>query len=232
MSLLSVQEAAGELGLDPSRVRALVSSGELHGVKVGERWAVEGTEVARRKRYPRPAGRPFAPSNAWGILFLASDLEAPWLEASVRWRLRQGLVFRGLAGLRPRLGRRAEPRRFHAHPSELGRLRARPELVKSGISASGHFNLGLAGGEELDGYVSGRALKRMQREHSLEPTGSGEGNVILRAVPDRAWHLPRERQFAPIAAVAVDLSEDPDSRSSRIGKELIKRLDRGLKASR
>jgi excisionase family DNA binding protein len=232
MRLLSIQEAARELGLDPSRVRALVSSGELHGVKLGERWAVESTEVARRRRDPKPAGRPFAPGNAWGILFLASGLEAPWLEPSVRWRLEQGLAFRGLAGLRPRLSRRAEVHHFHAHPGELRHFGDRPDVLKSGISAAGHYELGLVPGEEVDGYVRARALKRIQRESALEPVASGRGNVILRAVPDGAWHLNPKDQFAPIAAVAVDLAEDSDPRSSRIGKDIIKRLDRDLKASR
>lgn len=231
MSLLSVSEAARELRLDPSRVRALVSSGELPGVKLGNRWAVDSADVARRQRDPRPAGRPFEPGNAWGVLFLASGLGAAWLEPSVRWRLKQGLAFRGLAGLRPRLGRRAELHRFYAHPGELRHLRARPDLVKSGISAAGHYELGLVPGAEVDGYVPARALKRMQHDHALEPVQMGQGNVVLRAVPDQAWQINTEDEVAPIAAVAVDLAEDHDPRSSRIGEDFIKRLDRDLRGS-
>jgi hypothetical protein len=229
MSLLSIPEAARELDLDPSRVRALVSAGELRGVKLGERWAVESAEVARRQRDPRPAGRPLKPVNAWGILSLASGLDAPWLEPSVRWRLEQSLAFRGLAGLRARLSQRAEVHRFRAHPGELRHLRKQSDLVNSGISAAGAYGLKLAPGDEVDGYVRARALKRMQRDHALEPVQIGPGNVVLRAVPDPAWHINPKEGVAAIAAVAVDLADDPDPRSARAGRNLIERLDRRLK---
>lgn len=226
MSLLSIPEAARELRLDPSRVRALVSSGELPGMKVGGRWTVESAEVARRRRDPRPAGRPFEPGNAWGLLFIASGLDAPWLEPSVRWRLEQGLAFRGMAGLRPRLIKRCELHRFYAHPGEIRHLRARPDVVRSGISAAGDYGLKLVPGEELDCYLRARALKRMQRDHALEPVPAGRANVVLRAVPDPVWHMSSDGGVAPIAAVAVDLADDADSRSARAGQRLIERLDR------
>lgn len=122
MSLLSIPEAARELHLHPSRVRALVAAGRLPATKIGGRWVVEDVEIARRRRDPRPAGRPFEAANAWGILFLASGFDAPWLEPGVRWRMQQGLAFRGLAGLRPRLERRARLQHLYVHPGELKRL--------------------------------------------------------------------------------------------------------------
>jgi excisionase family DNA binding protein len=231
MAFLSVQEAAKELGLDPSRVRALVSSKVIPGVKVGDRWAIDSAEIARRRRNERSPGRPFEPGNAWAVLFLASNEKAPWLASSVRWRLEQGLAFRGLTGLRSRLSRRAEIHRFEAHPGELRHLQARDELIKSGISAAGRYDLGLVPGEEVDAYIRSRLLKRVQREHALEPAAIGEGNVVLRVVPDSAWHLDDEDHVAPFAAVAVDLAADPDSRSSRVGNNMIKKLDRDRKRS-
>jgi len=232
MGLLSIPEAARELGLDPSRVRALVSSGELPGAKLGGRWAIESADVARRQRDPRPAGRPFEAPNAWAVLFIASDLDASWVGPGARWRLRQGLAFHGLAALRPRLSRRSELRHFHAHPSELRRLRNRPDLVRSGISAAGDYQLKLAPAEEVDAYVRAKAVKRLQREHALEPVELGRGNVVLRVVPDAAWEMGSKDRVAPIAAVAVDLADDPDSRSARAGQRLVERLDQRLRASR
>lgn len=232
MSLLSVPEAARELGLDPSRVRALVSSGELPGAKVGGRWAIESADVARRGRDPRPAGRPFEAPNAWAVLFIASDLDAPWVGPSVRWRLHQGLAFHGLAGLRSRLGRRADPRHFHAHPSELRRLGSRQDLVRAGVRAAGDYDLRLAPAKEIDAYVRAKAAKGLQRDHALEPVDQGRGNVLLRVVPDGAWEMDSEDRVAPIAAVAVDLADDPDSRSARAGQDLIGRLERRFRQSR
>lgn len=231
MSLLSVDEASSELGLNPSRVRALVASGELPGVMVGNRWVIDSVDVARRRRSPRPAGRPLVPANAWGALFMASGLEAPWLSPNARWRLKRSLAVEGLAGLRPRLVRRAELHRFFAHPGELRHLGDRPDLVRSGISAAGAHNLDLLGGHEIDAYIKADRLAEVQRAHVLEPAMLGEGNVLLRAVPASAWHFA-EGQVAPLAAVAVDLSEEADSRSARAGRGVIKRLDREVRLSR
>jgi hypothetical protein len=43
-------------------------------------------------------------------------------------------------------------------------------------------------------------------------------------VPDDAWMLGG-RRTAPSAAVALDLAAYPDSRSARVGSELLERLD-------
>ena len=226
MALLSVQEAAKQLGLDPSRVRALISAGDLPAVRVGARWAIETAEIARRQQDSGSPGRPLESENAWGVLFLASDRPAAWLSSVARWRAEQSLAFRGLEELRPRLRRRAEVNRFRAHPGELRPLRADRDLVKSGISAAGHFRLGLAAGQEVDGYVRSDRVDRLRRRHHLEPADAGIANVMLRVVPSSAWHLSGDDGVAPLAAVAVDLAEDPDSRSSRVGHELIEKLDR------
>lgn len=117
--------------------------------------------------------------------------------------------------------------RFIAHPGELKRLRDHSALAKSGISAVGAYGLDLVAGDEIDGYVRAGDLARLKREHALEPAEGMEGNVLLRVVPDPAWHL--EGRLAPLAAVAIDLSEEADSRSIRVGKKAIDRLERSLK---
>ncbi|HEX3735305.1 MAG TPA: helix-turn-helix domain-containing protein [Solirubrobacterales bacterium] len=227
MQLLSIPEAARELQVNPSRARSLVASGELAGVKVGGRWLVDGAAVADRRRSPRPAGRPLSPSNAWAALFISSGEEAPWLGAQALWRVRQSLKARGLSELKPRLIQRAGPKRFLAHPGELKRLRSRPNLVKSGISAAAAYDIDLVAGAEVDGYVRASDLAAIERKHALEPAEGLEGNILLRVVPDHSWHL--SGRLAPLAAVAIDLSEEADARSIRAGKEAINRIERKLK---
>lgn len=229
MELLSISEAAKELRVNPSRVRSLVSSGELPGVKIGGRWLLDRGDIARRARSPRPAGRPFEAANAWGALFLASGLDAPWLDPQAHGRIRQALLANGLAGLKPRLVKRSKSHRFFAHTGELGYLRKRRGAVRSGISAAGAYELDLAPGSEIDVYVPASEFAEIQREHALEPALPGEGNAVLRVVPDPSWHLS-DLGVAPMAAVAIDLSEDPDSRSARIGNAEIRRIDRGLRS--
>ena len=196
-------------------------------MKIGGHWLVDPVSVARRKQSAKPAGRPLEPPNAWGAIFLISGKEAPWLDAQARWRIRQALRTNGLRGLLPRLSRRATRQPFHAHPGEIPHLSRAQGIVKSGISAAGAHDLDLAAGNELDAYVPANQLARLERDHALQPAIPGEANVLLRAVPDSAWHLD-DLRVAPLAAVAVDLAEDPDSRSSRAGRSAIPKLERKI----
>lgn len=224
--LISIAEAARELGRDPSRVRSLVASGQLPGVRIGKSWAIDRAEVARRKRDRPGAGRPFEPHNAWALLFLASDLEVDWIETASLWRLRNALALHGMQELRPRLRLRADLRRYRAHPGEISYLADDDALVRSGISAAGAYGLDLVPGAEVDGYVATRDLERFERDHALQPAESGEANVAVRVVRDSAWHLDQVGSLAPIAAVALDLAEDPDPRSARAGRDALRDLNR------
>ena len=127
----------------------------------------------------------------------------------------------------PRLSRRAKRQPFYAHPGEIPHLAKEQAIVKSGISAAGAHHLDLAAGNGLDAYVPANRLAHIERDHALQPAVPGEANVLLRVVPDSAWHL-NDLRVAPLAAVAMDLAEDPDSRSSRAGRLAIARLERDI----
>lgn len=90
-------------------------------------------------------------------------------------------------------------------------------------------DLGLVAPDTVDAYLPADRLDEIIAEHGLqEARSAGEDNVILRAVPDGAWHLTG-RESAPVAAIALDLSFYLDSRSARAGHELLAKLDRGLR---
>jgi excisionase family DNA binding protein len=229
---VSIPEAANTLGLSSSRVRALVVRGQLPGAKVGGRWLVERAAVEARRRRKAPGGRPFAPHNAWALLLLASGKDVESIDPVVQSRLRRALALEGLETLGPRLVRRAEVRFFGAHPGEISYLLDDPDLVRSGISAAGTHGFDLVSGQEADGCLRAGALKKFAAAHALSPAGP-EGNVCLRLVPSGAWHSLAGEQVAPVAAVALDLAEDPDSRSAQAGRAALRDLDRhrGFKRS-
>lgn len=222
---VSIREAAQTLGLSPGRVRAMAVHGQLSAAKLGDRWFVERAAVERRRRNGAHEGRRFSPRNAWALLLLASNEDVKEIDSSVRSRLKRALRWEGLAKLAPRLAHRAEALSFGAHPGEIGYLLEDPELVRSGISAAGEQGFGLASGREADGYLPASALKGFAARHALEPAGI-EGNVRLRIVPKEAWSLLQGRQAAPRAAVALDLAEELDPRSSQAGNEALRDLDR------
>lgn len=220
-----VPEAAQVLGLSSDRVRALAVHGQLPASKIGDRWLIERAAVEARRRLGAQAGRPFAPHNAWALLFLASGEDVDGIDPSVRSRLRRALVLEGLEKLGPRLARRAESRFFNAHPGEISYLLDDPALVRSGISAAGAHGFDLVSGQEADGYLLASALGKFAASHALSPVGP-EGNIRLRLVPDKAWRFLDGAPIAPVAAVALDLAEDPDPRSSQAGRAALHDLKR------
>lgn len=228
--LVSVPDAARELDLDPSRVRSLIVDGSLRADKVAGRWLVHWDSVVARRREPMPPGRPMAAHNAWALLLAASGEPFPkGLDPATRWRLRQALQHQGLVAIRGRLERRAQVQRYWALPGELRALRDSKNIALTGSSAA--QGLGLAAPDTIDAYLPADRLATVIADHGLQQApGVGEDNVILRAVPVEAWRLS-ERESAPIAAVALDLSFYPDSRSARVGHELLAKLDGKLRAA-
>ncbi len=228
--LVDVTEAARELELDPSRVRALIATGALRADKVGGRWLVHWDSVVARRRAPVPPGRPLTPHNAWALLLEASGEPVPGdVEPVARWRRRQALQHWGLLAIARRIDRRARVGRFWGLPGELRALREDEALVLTGSSAAGALKLELAAPDTIDAYVPARRADEIVRAHALQEAPASQANVTLRIVPDDAWLLDG-RRIAPKAAVALDLASYVDPRSSRVGTELLKSLNHGIPA--
>jgi len=225
--LVDVASAARELDLHPSRVRSLIADGSLRADKVGGRWLVHWDSVVSRRRAPMPPGRPVAARNVWTLLLEASGEPAGEpTDAMTLWRMRQALRLQGLVAVRGRLERRAQAHRYWALPGELRALHDDEALVLTGSSAVGALDLELLAPDTIDAYLAARRLDDVVRAYGLEEARASQANVILRAVPDDAWVLD-DRRIAPRAAVALDLASYPDSRSSRVGMELLAQLDHG-----
>ncbi len=220
---VSIPEAARALNLSVSRVQALVIHGQVPGVKVGGRWLIERGALERRRRQAALKGRPFAAHNALALLCLASGEDPGGIDPSVRSRLRRAIALEGVEKLGPRLARRAESRHFDAHPGEIPYILEDPELIESGVSAAAAHGLDLASGPEADGYLRASALKKFVASHALQPAGQG-ANLHIRLVPDEAWRFLENAPVAPLAAVALDLAEDPDPRSSQAGQAALQNL--------
>jgi excisionase family DNA binding protein len=220
MEPISIPEAAGLLRLSPGRVHALVAEGEMPAVKVGGRWLLERSDVERRRRAKKLRGRPFEAHNAWALLRLSAGERVEGLDPSVRSRLRKALAVEGLEQLAPRLVRRGESRYFAAHGGEVPYLLEDPRFVASGASAAAAHGIDLVPGQEADGYVRAGAEREFVADHALRPAAPG-ANVLLRVVPDDAWGFPAEARVAPLPAVALDLAEEADPRSSAAGRRML-----------
>lgn len=176
-----------------------------------------------------PRGRRFTPRNAWALLLLASGEDAPKLDPSVRSRLRRALALEGLVALDPRLRDRSGSSTYKSHPGEIPYLLEDDAFISTGISAAGPMGLGLLASREVDGYIAQSQLSGLIAKHALSPAGI-EANVRLRAVPDEVWPELEGRSVAPVAAVALDLADEPDSRSKAAGKKLLRQIERRYRA--
>lgn len=223
IDLLAPSDAAAELGVSVRRVYDLISSGRLRAERIGHRLLVDRAAVDAWDRVRSPGGQPFSPRRAWGLLLLADDEPAPWLDPVSRSKLRAILRDRSLRELRSRLERRAERHAFRAHPSDLARLVSEPGVMRSGASAARDVGVDLVASDFLDAYVPGRQFDRLVRRYRLRP--SREPNVILRRLPDVPFGW-ESRAVAPAAAVAIDLAEESDPRSQEAAERALRRYER------
>lgn len=218
---LSIREAAEQLDLDVSRVRALVTAGQLAGTKIGGRWVVDAASVARRKQRGRITGRSFTAAKAWGLLAVAVGRRPSWLGAEDLSRVRRALREHGLLKLWPRLSTRAVPHLLRAHPSDLDRIAGEAGLVLGGVSAAQQHGLDLVTAGQLEGYLSEKRFTRLAKRYALEP--SDRPNLCVRAVAS-VWPFEGSDKAAPASVVGVDLIESDDPRSRRAGEELLRRV--------
>lgn len=214
---LSVREAAERLGVSPLAVRRHIASGRLDAVKRGRDWWLDARGVERLARERRDGGRPLSPAMAWAVLLLASDEETAARQVAGRdryWsRARVWLRDHALAEHADRLRGRACSEQLDAHPSELPRLRGRPDVIVTGASAVDA--IGIVGPASIvEVYAPAGQRDAIVAEHALM---LGAGPVLVRWVPDELWpHLHGERdRRAPRAAVLLDLLESDEPRARR-----------------
>ena len=221
MKVLSVAQAAEELGVSPRRVLQLLAAGHLRGEQLGWGWALDQSDVDRLRNHRGVAGRPWSPASAWAVLALANG-DQPHGSPVERSRARQRLAQHGLAGLVDRLRARAEAQRFYAHPAVLERLILAKGVVRGGVSAASEHDAGLIAHDLVEAYVARRRLPAMADRYALDPDGE-RPNVLLHVVEDVVWRFADDASVASWPVVAVDLIEADDERSQRAGRELIER---------
>lgn len=227
---ISVSEAAQRLRVDPSRVRAMIRSGQLEAQKLADIWIIDPASLERREVAKPPRGRPFSARNAWALLLmedgskecplkqskLAKEL-SPWAFSRARARAKN----LDMPSLAPRLRCRAYVERLRAHPSDLERIESEPHVVRAGVSAARDHGIDIVAPGEIELYIQAKRQSTLKRKYHLEP--SSRPNVILRVV-DEPWPFPSSCKVAPPAVVALDLLETDDEESQHAAKELLAQL--------
>lgn len=215
---MSVDQAAQALGVSPRRVRALIGSKRVPAVRVGRNWALDRSLL---RSHSRRGGRPINADNAWALLAMLNGSEAPWADVFSRSRLKR----RALNGVWVEKALQFSEARSAIHswrvlPGDLPKLQ-NYGLVRSGLSAQIPGLDIVPMRNELDGYVSSKALAQMEKR--FRPAKDSDNpNVVLR-VPSQSWILS-QGPVAPHAIVAADLLGHADSRVARAGRKLLEKI--------
>jgi hypothetical protein len=228
-----VADAAALLGVNVQRVRALLAAGELSGTKVGSVWLVDPVSLAAYRHVRQPhGGRALAPVTAWAALLsrFAADLSPEVRESfdvkDERRRRLLALAGRDVDDWRWLARRRADVRSYDTRPAYLERLRVRPGLVRAGLSATTSAAAGLTEtSATFDAYAARSTIERLVNEFKLRP--AEDGSVTLRAVALEGAQLAVVLGSPlPDLAIAVDLIEDRDERTSAAGRALFRKASR------
>jgi hypothetical protein len=222
--LLSVLEAAAELGVSARRVQAMAAAGELASDRIGNRLVFDERAVRRRALQPRMAGRPFAPDVAWAVLSFASGRSWAVDDPSLRWRYRARAAELAAAVSGGRFSRRASLHAFRAASRDVEGIRADDLVVLAGVSAAEQYAIDIAAPDVVEAYIDEAALRDLQQRYFLEPADPAAANVLLRVVPANLAAILQKERYAPRAAVALDLLESDDERSRRAGEQALAQL--------
>lgn len=226
--VLSVREAASQLGISSQRVRQLISAGTLPARRSSAGWLVRADAIAGREQRARP-GRPVSPRTAWAALWMLSaalepDPAAPDVGVKPDRRLRHH-VLRLLSAMpdpaddpgrwRLLLASRGHRERMWAHPGLLPRLIDDPQVTLGGSTAAARAGDGLSDIPERDLYVDEGDARQVIARYRLRP--DPDGQVRLHVVPAS---VPRElspghAQRMPAAAAAADMLDEEDPRARR-----------------
>jgi len=220
MCLLSVSETADILGVSDRRIRAMIADGLLTATRVGGRWILAGTEVARYEALRRKPGRPYSPAHAWGLLTIAGGRNPAWLSGTELRRLTEVLTNTSIEDLSPALRRRAEPQAWFVHPGLLPDLVADERVVVGGHGATG--KLRHMGPESL--YVAAADLDALRNEYRPR-LDAANPSVVMLAIRSTWPFLPGEHVVWDVVT-AIDLLESTDDdRARRVALELLETAD-------
>ena len=243
MDLVSIDEAAHQMGLHPSHVRRLVRNGEIPGRKIGAHWLISEAALRQRERLQARPGRPLSAPMAWAVIKVVDaglrdsrdshpDSDA-FGDRRLRFRLRRHLQDSPPAELWPSwLRRRSSPRRVWVHPGVKDRLASDPRLHAGGESGAAAAEIGVGAGKGGSAifYLSEGDVQDVMDKYNVRE--DPDGQVILMVVSGdvSAALLPPPGEPVPPLVALVDLLESPDARQRHLAKQLITKAALDAKA--
>ncbi|QBF47259.1 DNA-binding protein [Janibacter limosus] len=225
MGLISVPDAARQLGVSRMRIQQRIADGSLPAQRVGRQWVIDEADL-RAVAHSAGPGRPLSPASAWALVAVAAG-SGEGLSPSGKSRasarlgafLEQAPQVADLDAFAARtkrlLGGRAERRLYRASPLDLPGLRDEPRLRLSGLSVP---EARIAGDSVVEGYIHARDREALIRDHLLSPAKGARANVIMHVIngDGDVDHL-----VGSDLVVAADLAEHESPRERARAQELL-----------
>jgi hypothetical protein len=233
LAFITVSKAAEILDVSERRVRNLLERGALGGDKVAGRWLVEPESVhSYGYRRSIAGGRYPSARIAWGMLLtdfgrdISSETdEALGLGNDGRRLIRSLAIARPIEDWRWLCTNRARTTHFATRDAFVERLATTAGLVAGGLSAAERSGI-VSGRRGIDAYASAEIVSEVSERFLLTRSSESSSNVTLRVVTlgDAADRYVLGRSVMPPAVVAVDLIEQRDERTRRVGLQMLSEL--------
>ncbi|UOR02412.1 phage antirepressor KilAC domain-containing protein [Leucobacter allii] len=223
---LTVTQLAERLGVTTRRARDLLRSEEITGRQLANgTWLADSDAIARYEiSASRGSGRTLDAATAWGLLWELSGLDADWLSASTRARVRRRIRDSVAEALAAAVSKRTRAHRFTAANAE----RASAGLIRTGRAAASVLDTDLI--EEtrkLTGYVRSGTVEDYARSHFMIPTAAGHDVIFENTLP-----IDYAAETMPAAVVAADLAVSTDTRERSAGLRALEEMRQRWLAAR
>jgi hypothetical protein len=226
MAELTAAQLAERLGVTSRRARDLLSSGVVAGHQLANRmWLADSDSVARYEvSAKRGSGRTLDAATAWGLLWELSLLDAEWLTASTRARVRRRIRDSDALALASAVSKRARAHRFTA----ANAARASVSLIRTGRAAASVLDIDLIEDSRLvAGYVRSGTVADHAKNHFMISRPDGRDVLYENSLP-----IEYEAETMPAGVVAADLAVSTDTRERSAGLRSLEELRKQWLAAR
>ena len=223
---LTATQLAERLGVTTRRARDLLRSERIAGRQLANgTWLADSDAVARYEvSASRGSGRTLDAATAWGVLWELSGLDAEWLSASTRARVRRRIRDSDAAAIAAVVSKRTRAHRFTAANAE----RASAGLIRTGRAAVSVLDTDLIqDSRQVAGYVRSGTVGDYAKTHFMIPTATGNDVIFENTLP-----IDYTAETMPAAVVAVDLTASTDTRERSAGLQALEEMRQRWLAAR
>lgn len=223
---LTATQLAERLGVTTRRARDLLHSNAITGRQLANgMWLADGDAVARYEiSASRGSGRTLDATTAWGLLWELSGLDANWLSASTRARVRRRIRESDVGLIAAAVSKRTRVHRFTAANAE----RASVGLIRTGRAAVSVLDTGLIeDSRQVAGYVPSGAIDDYARSHFMIPAAAGHDVIFENTLP-----IDYAGETMPPGVVAADLAMSTDTRERSAGLRALEEMRQRWLAAR